>query len=83
MNKGKRIPPSLDKLTRSEMALVIKESRLDSLNEDIAEMYLLEGMFQIDIAADTGVTRRTVHRRLDEIFPRLESTAERMHINSA
>lgn len=53
------------------MERLIHESNLGREDEKIAALYLIDGMPQIDIAAEIPLDRSTVSRRMEKIMGRL------------
>lgn len=74
------LPDRIADMTRSEMELAIREARLDKLSEDIARLYLVDGIAQMDVAAELYIARSTVGRRIPAIISRIDKTAERLKI---
>lgn len=84
MSKARaRIPEGLNLLGR-EWQEVIKETPLNRQDRFIATQYLVNGMAQVDIAAEMRnelgyeVHRNTVGRRLPGIIGKVEQSAKRM-----
>ena len=78
MNARPRIPSCIDTLLYDELENVIEQARFSREDADIASMYLLEAIPQIEIAVTLGVCDKTIRRRLPGIIQRLEQTASRM-----
>lgn len=76
-----KLPEELDGLLRSELEVVIEESALSERDSIIAERYLIEKVAQEDIAAEIGVTRKTISCRLKRIIPRLVIISKKLHAN--
>lgn len=53
------------------MERLIHESNLGREDEKIATLYLIDGVPQIDIAAEIPLDRSTVSRRMERIMERL------------
>lgn len=75
-----RVPDSLDEFTRSDWETVIQEAALGLEDTQIARMYLLDAIPQVEIGAAVNLERSTVSRRLLRIIDRLERTARKLHI---
>lgn len=75
-----RLPGEIADMTRSEMELAIREARLDKLSEDIARLYLVDGIAQMDVAAELYIARSTVGRRIPAIVARIDNAAQRLKI---
>lgn len=75
-----RVPDSLDDFTRSDWETVIREAALGVEDTQIAIMYLLDAVPQVEIGAALHLERSTVSRRLLRIIDKLERTARKLHI---
>ncbi len=75
-----RAPISNAGLTRSEWETVIREATLGIENTLIAEMYLLDAIPQVEIAAELNLDRSTVSKRLPKIMDKVERTAKKLGI---
>lgn len=67
------LPPALDGLTRGEMERVIAQANIGRENEQIARLYYIDRMPQVDVAAELYLGRATVQRRLPEILSKMET----------
>lgn len=68
-----------DKLTRSEIENVIFESNLGKENTQIAQLYFIEQMPQIEIAGELLMDRKTVGDRLRVITAKMQHILDRTH----
>ncbi len=75
-----RAPISNAGFTRSEWETVIREATLGIENTLIAEMYLLDAIPQVEIAAELNLDRSTVSKRLPKIMDKVELTAKKLGI---
>ena len=62
-------------LLRSDWEKVLDEAALCIEDRTIAELYLLDAMPQVDIAAEMEVDRSTIIRRLKRIIPKVYRAA--------
>jgi len=72
-----RVPRSLEDFTRSDWETVIREAALGIEDTQIAEMYLLDAIAQVDIGAALHMDRSTVSKRLLRIIDKVERTARK------
>lgn len=75
-----RVPDAARSLLRSDWEKVIGEAALGKEDTQIAMMYLLDAIPQIDIGVELNLDRTTVSRRLTKILPRIERTARKLNI---
>jgi len=75
-----RVPNALADMLYSDWIKVIEQANLGKQDTLIAQRYLLEAVPQIEIAAETGLTRSTISRRLPRILNRIERTATKLNI---
>lgn len=75
-----RVSESLDGLLRSDWEKLIREAALGIEDTQIAKMYLLDAIPQVDIGAELGLERSTISKRLHRIIDRVERTAEKLHM---
>lgn len=73
-----KMPPALEKLLTSDMNRAIREANLGEVNTQIALRYYIDQIAQMDIAAEFGVERSTVTRRIQKMTPRISSAAMRL-----
>lgn len=77
--RSRAVPSAtLSPLLRSELEQAIFEAALHQEDDLIARRYLVEKNAQIDIAAELGLERKTVSRRLPAIIARVEQSAQRL-----
>lgn len=80
MKSRVKIPEALDKLTRTQIELVIREATLGEEDSEIAARCLIDRWAQVDIAAQINRDRSTVSRRMPYILERLEYTAGKLNL---
>ncbi len=73
-----RAPESLSQLLRSDWEKIISQANLGLEDTEIAEMYLLDAIPQIEIGVALNLTRSTVSRRLLNILDKVERTARKI-----
>ena len=69
---------SLDDLIYDKCKECICQARLSDRDYRIAELYLLERMPQIEIAAALDITRSTISRNLPQIVASIENAARKL-----
>ena len=69
------LPPELDGLTRQGMETVIYQANLGRENSQIAQLYFVDKLPQVDVATELYLGRATVQRRLPEIMARMKSAS--------
>lgn len=74
-----KLPPELGNLMRKDMEAVIFQSNLGREDEQIAHLYFVDKMPQVDIAAELYLGRATVQRRLPSILRRMRSTSQKLY----
>ena len=67
-----RLPDGIAGLTKPELLQVIDAAGIGRENEEIARLYFVDRMPQIDVAAELYLGRATIPRRLPEIKKRME-----------
>ena len=73
-----KLPPELDGLLASQVLTAIDEANLGLSDRTIARRYLVDRLPQVDIAAELGLERSTVTKRMREIRPRVSSAAHKI-----
>lgn len=73
-----KLPPELDGLLASQVLAAIDEANLGLSDSAIARRYLVDRLPQVDIAAELGLERSTVTKRMRDIRPRVSSAANRI-----
>ena len=58
------LPKELEHLTRSDWERVTDEGILDQIDQQIVKLYIVRRLPQMDAAAEIGVDRKTISRRL-------------------
>ena len=62
------LPKELEHLTRSDWERVTDEGILDQIDQQIVKLYIVRRLPQMDAAAEIGVDRKTISRRLPHIY---------------
>lgn len=73
-----RLPADLDGLFKSQIVKAIDEANLGKADTQIATMYLVDRIPQIDIAIEIGMGRKAVGGRLKSIKPKVSQAVERI-----
>ncbi len=68
------LPKGLEHLTRRDWEHVADEGLLDEIDQQIVRLYIVRRLPQMDAAAEIGVDRKTISRRLPHIY----NTARRL-----
>lgn len=71
-----RLPDGIAGLTKPELLQVIDAAGIGRENEEIARLYFVDRMPQIDVAAELYLGRATIQRRLPEIKKRMEKATK-------
>lgn len=69
------LPPELGRLTRKDMEAVIYQANLGRENAQIAQLYFVDKLPQVDVATELYLGRATVQRRLPEIMERMKAAS--------
>ena len=70
-----KLPPELGGLTRKDMEAVIYQATLGRENAQIAQLYFVDKLPQVDVATELYLGRATVQRRLPEIMERMKAAS--------
>lgn len=73
-----RIPRDIDALTKPELLEAISRAGIGRENEKIAQLYYVERLPQVDVAAEMLLGRATIQRRLPMIKSKMEIAAKRL-----
>lgn len=73
-----KLPPELDGLTRQGMEAVIYQANLGRENSQIAQLYFVDKLPQIDVATELYLGRATVQRRLPEIVQQMRRVSNKL-----
>lgn len=73
------LPPELGGLMRKEMEAVIYQANLGRENEQIAKLYFVDKLPQVDVATELYLGRATVQRRLPEIIGKMRKASEHIY----
>ena len=74
-----KLPPELDGLTRQGMETVIYQANLGRENSQIAQLYFVDKLPQVDVATELYLGRATVQRRIPGIMARLKDTSSKLY----
>lgn len=74
-----KLPPELDGLTRQGMETVIYQANLGRENSQIAQLYFVDKLPQVDVATELYLGRATVQRRLPEIMREMQRTSSKLY----
>lgn len=69
------LPPELERMTRQGMETVIREANLGREDTQIAKLYYVDKLPQVDVATELYLGRATVQRRLPDILKRMQRTS--------
>lgn len=69
------LPPVLEYMTRQSMETVIREANLGREDTQIARLYYVDKLPQVDVATELYLGRATVQRRLPDILRRMQRTS--------
>lgn len=69
------LPPELEHMTRQGMETVIREANLGREDTQIAKLYYVDKLPQVDVATELYLGRATVQRRLPEIMRKMQRTS--------
>ena len=70
-----KLPPERGGLTRKDMEAVIYQANLGRENAQIAQLYFVDKLPQVDVATELYLGRATVQRRLPEIMERMKAAS--------
>ena len=74
-----KLPPELGGLTRKDMEAVIYQANLGRENSQIAQLYFVDKLPQIDVATELYLGRATVQRRLPGIMREMQRTSSKLY----
>lgn len=74
-----KLPPELDGLTRQGMETVIYQANLGRENSQIAQLYFVDKLPQVDVATELYLGRATVQRRQPEIMREMQRTSSKLY----
>lgn len=72
------LPPELECMTRQGMETVIREANLGREDTQIARLYYVDKLPQVDVATELYLGRATVQRRLSNITARMRDATHRL-----
>lgn len=73
------LPPELEHMTRQGMETVIREANLGREDTQIAKLYYVDKLPQVDVATELYLGRATVQRRLPEIMRKMQRTSSKLY----
>lgn len=73
------LPKELEDLTRSDWERITDEGILDPIDQQIVKLYIVRRLPQMDAAAEIGVDRKTISRRLPHIYNTARRITGRQH----
>lgn len=73
------LPPELGRLTRKDMEAVIYQANLGRENSQIAQLYFVDKLPQVDVATELYLGRATVQRRLPGIVREMQRTSNKLY----
>ena len=73
-----RIPRDIDALTKPKLLAAIASAGVGRENERIAQLYYVERLPQVDVAAEILLGRATIQRRLPMIKNKMEFAAKHL-----
>lgn len=73
-----RLPSELDGLLASQLKNAIEEAHLGAVDSQIAYLYMIDRLPQIDIADELRIERKTVSRRLKAVSPSISAAAQKL-----
>lgn len=73
------LPPELEGMTRQGMETVIREANLGREDTQIARLYYVDKLPQVDVATELYLGRATVQRRLPGILQRMERASKMLN----
>ena len=74
-----KLPPELGDLMRKDMETVIHQANLGREDEQIARLYFVDKLPQVDVATELYLGRATVQRRLPSIVARMKDTSSKLY----
>ena len=74
------LPPELERMTRQGMETVIREANLGREDTQIAKLYYVDKLPQVDVAGELHMDRSTISRRMDKILTEARRTARRLDL---
>lgn len=74
-----KLPPELEGVHLFQLEDCIIQSNLGERDRDMARMYLIDQISQIDIAAEFGCSRTTVYKRLHRAIDKIAATNQRLY----
>lgn len=73
------LPPELERMTRQGMETVIREANLGREDTQIAKLYYVDKLPQVDVATELYLGRATVQRRLPEIMRKMQRASSKLY----
>lgn len=75
-----RMPKELEGLLASDWKHVLEEATLGAEDAEIARLYIIERMPQVDVAAEMSLDRSTVSRRVEGILDKARRVAVKLEL---
>lgn len=73
------LPAELGGLVRTDFERVIEQANLGKENEQIARMYYIDRIPQIDVAVEMELDKATIQRRLPKILLKMRDTSKYLY----
>jgi len=73
------LPPGLDRIHLFQLEDCIIQSNLGEQDREMVRMYLIDKIPQIEIAAEFGCSRTTVHKHLKKAIAKIACTNQRLY----
>lgn len=79
-NARVKLPPELEHLPLFVLFDVIKQANLGEQDMRLVQEYIIKQIPQDDIAAELGLSRRTVHAHLKRSMSKMTEIAQKLYI---
>lgn len=73
------LPPDLEGIHLFQLEDCIRQANLGAVDRDMARMYLIGHMPQVEIAAELGYSRTTVGKRIKKAVDKIAATNRRLY----
>lgn len=74
-----KLPPELERIHLFQMEDCILQANLGEQDRDMARMYLIDKIPQVEIAAEFGLSRTTVCKHLKRAIAKIDITNQRLY----
>lgn len=74
------LPVELENLLTDDWERVIGQAMLSAEDKEIARLYIVEKLPQVDVAGELHMDRSTISRRMDKILTEARRTAWRLNL---